>query len=263
MIAAEVVLAGVYNARKTRAVSPNRKTVMFEIELTAADGGTSYIDSEQRPISENTVICAKPGQMRHTKLPFKCYFFHMIVNAGPLFNILTELPNFIDVQDGEIKELFLAIIEAYNAGDAENEILMQSHIFKLVYLLNRITAGERKRHSPKSNNREIIEKTVEYINNNLSSDLSLKRLAKEAKFSPVYFHKLFKASIGKSLHSYIEDRRIKKAAELLISTEMTLSEIAYECGFSSQSYFNYIFKRKKGLTPRDYAKSVMEGYNIG
>mgnify|MGYP003323198058 CR=1 FL=1 len=91
----------------------------------------------------------------------------MIVNAGPLFDILTELPNFIDVQDGEIKELFLAIIEAYNAGDAENEILMQSHIFKLVYLLNRITAGERKRHSPKSNNREIIEKTVEYINNNL------------------------------------------------------------------------------------------------
>ena len=259
MIAAEVVLAGVYNARKLREVSPNRKTVMFEIELTFADGGTSYIDSEQHPISENTVICAKPGQMRHTRFPFKCYFFHMIVNGGPLFDILTELPNFIDVEGDEIKELFLAIIEAYNAGGAENEILMQSHILKLVYMLNSITAGDRKRHSPKSNNREIIEKTVEYINNNLSSDLSLKRLASEAKFSPVYFHKLFKASIGMPLHSYIEDRRIKKAEKLLISTDMTLSEIAYECGFSSQSYFNYIFKRKKGLTPRDYTKGIIEG----
>ena len=130
-------------------------------------------------------------------------------------------------------------------------------------MLNRITEGDRKRHSPKSNNREIIEKTVEYINNNLSSDLSLNKLASEDKFSPIYFHKLFKTSVGKPLHSYIEDRRIKKAEELLLSTDMTLSEIAYECGFSSQSYFNYIFKRKKGLTPRDYTKGVLEGFNIG
>ena len=73
-------------------------------------------------------------------------------------------------------------------------------------------------------------------------------------------HKVFKASTGKTLHEYIEDRRIKKSINLLISTDMTLTEIAYECGFSSQSYFSYAFKRHTGLTPRDYAKNIFEKY---
>lgn len=262
MIAAEVVLAGVYNGRKSREVSPNRKTVMFEIELPIDNGGVSYIDDENHQISENIVICAKPGQMRHTKFPFKCYYLHIIVNEGPLLDILNSLPNYIEISDtSEIKAIFVSLNEHYNNGGAEDEILMQSLILKLAYMLNSIAAGlVRKNHRPKSNNCEVIEKTVAYIKSNLSSDLSLQCLASEAKFSPIYFHKLFKKSTGKTLHEYVEDQRIKKAVDLLVSTDMTLSQIAYECGFSSQSYFNYIFKRKKGITPREYTKSVIERY---
>ena len=98
--AAEVISAGIYNlelATKGRAVTKNRKTVMFEIELPIEDGGVSTINSEDMPVRKDTVICAKPGQMRHTRLPFACYYIHLIVNEGSLCETLMDIPNFIKV----------------------------------------------------------------------------------------------------------------------------------------------------------------------
>lgn len=264
IILPQIVSIGIYNAQiaiKNKLVSNNRKTTLFEIELPINNGGTSYIDNTSHTISENLIICAKPGQMRHTKLPFMCYYIHMIINDGPIFDILSSLPNYIDLSDTcEIKEIFTSLREHYDTGIPENEILLQSLILKLIYLLDRYTVSYRAKHSPKRNNHEIIDKTIEYINSNISADLCLEALCERVNFSPIYFHKLFKASTGKTLREYVEDQRINKAIELLISTEMTLSQIAYECGFSSQSYFSYAFKKKMKLTPREYAKNILKKY---
>ena len=63
------------------------------------------------------------------------------------------------------------------------------------------------------------------------------------------------------LHEYVEEQRIKKAIDLMLSTNMTLTQIAYECGFSSQSYFSYAFKHAKGMSPRTYAKKLIGKYD--
>ena len=263
IILPQIVAIGIYNAQiaiKNRPISKNRKTTMFELELPIGSGGMSYINDESHPITENMVICAKPGQIRHTRLPFKCYYIHMIVNEGYLGDILTTLPNYIDFScTDQIKEIFISLCEHYNTGITNDDILLQSLIFKLIYILSENSASIIK-STPKSNNHKTIERTLEYINNNLSADLTLERLASAANFNAIYFHKLFKASTGKTLHEYVEDQRIKKSINLLISTNMTLAQIAYECGFSSQSYFSYAFKKKKGSTPREYAKKIQLKY---
>ena len=260
----QIVAIGIYNAQiaiRNRSISKNRKTTMFELELPIGNGGKSYIDDESHPINENMVICAKPGQIRHTRLPFKCYYIHMIVNEGYLLESLSTLPNYIDFSDtDQIKEIFISLCEHYNTGIANDDILLQSLILKLIYILSQNSAPVIK-YAPKSNNHKTIERTLEYINNNLSADLTLEGLAKAANFNAIYFHKLFKASTGKTLHEYIEEQRIKKSINLLISTDMTLTQIAYECGFSSQSYFSYAFKRRMGTSPRDYAKKIVVRYN--
>ena len=259
-----IVSIGIYNAQpapKNRTVTQSRKTTMFELELPLSNGGLSYIDETSHAILENMMICAKPGQLRHTRLPFKCYYIHMIVTEGLLFDVLSALPNFVEFQDtGEIRELFTAMCDHYNTGTPESDIILYSLILKLVHILNKQAIAYRIDHSPKANNHEIIESTLEYINANLTSDLSLERLSDMAKFSPIYFHKLFKASTGKTLHEYITDQRIKKAITLLVSTDMTLTQVAYESGFSSQSYFSYAFKKKKKLSPREYAKRLVNNY---
>ena len=265
IILPEIISIGIYNAQvvfKNKSVSPNRKTTMFEIELPIGNGGISYMDGISHPISENIVICAKPGQLRHTILPFMCYYVHMIVNEGSIFDILSSLPNYMELSDTEdIKELFTSMYEHYTTGTSKEDILLQSLILKLVYLLDQKASASSEKYHPGHNNREVIEQTIKYIKENLSENLSLTSLAERINFSPIYFHKLFKASTGMTLHEYIENQRIKRSADLLISTSMTLSQIAYECGFSSQSYFSYAFERNMGMTPRAYAKKTVEHYN--
>lgn len=260
----EVVAVGIYNSQITqkRSVTSNRKTTMFEIELPIEDSGTSYIDSEHRLITQNVVICAKAGQTRHTRLPFKCYYIHMILNDGELFDTLMSLPNFIEFSNTDkVRRIFEKMCVYYERGTSESRIMLQSLLLELVYILDKNASSSKKSHNAKNNNHKIIEQTIDYIKNNLTADLSLEKLAENASFSTIYFHKLFKTSTGKTLHEYIEEQRIKKSINLLVSTNMTLSQIAYECGFSSQSYFSYAFKRNMGITPRAYAKKIAELYN--
>ena len=260
----KIVAIGIYNsvfAVKNRAVTKNRKTTMFEIEIPIESGGVSYINSESMPIKPNMVICAKPGQIRHTKLPFKCYYIHLIIPSGELRDILMNTPNYIKTNKYEkYYEIFNKLCEYYQNAIDFDEIIMQSLILELIHTLVNDSTKFTLINRIKTNNYKAIEQTLSYIQENLTADLSLETLANKAGFSPVHYHNVFKASTGRTLHEYVEEQRIKKAANLLVTTNYTLAEIAYECGFSSQSYFSFAFKRKMNKTPRKYAADIFSQY---
>jgi AraC-like DNA-binding protein len=88
----------------------------------------------------------------------------------------------------------------------------------------------------------------------------LEELAQAANFSPIYFHKLFKSITGHSPAEYLLQFRITKAQELLAATDLPLCDIALQCGFTSQSYFNYVFRREKQCTPAEYRKRQIQKY---
>ena len=261
----EIVSLGIYNAEianKNKSVTENRKTTMFELELPIEDGGVSYIDKDSMKITQDLLICVKPGQLRHTKLPFKCHYIHMIVTEGPLYDTLMQLPNYIRPEDTyTFLQMFEQMQDCFDTGIPEDKLLLHSLILQLVYKLKQSTPASVFNYSHKHNHHIVIEQSIQYIKENLSTELTLGLLAEKASFSPIYYHNLFKASTGKTTHEYIEEQRIKKAMQLLITTDMTLTKICYECGFSSQSYFNYVFKRKTGYTPRTYAKQAVENYH--
>ena len=264
IILGKVIAIGIYNSAlvvKNRSITKNRRTTMFEIELPIERGGISYIDSESAEISDNMIICAKPGQIRHTKLPFKCYYIHVIID-GELSDALNELPNFIKTDNYQkYHKIFENLCKYYDTKLETDEIMLQSLILELIYMLIRdseklsLLCGERRGSDGK-----VINDAIKYIKKNLTSELSLNTVAAHYGFSPIYFHSLFKSATGKTLRDYVESERIKKAANMIISTDFTLTKIAYECGFSSQSYFSYAFKRRMRLTPREYARSVFERY---
>lgn len=264
IILPEIISIGIYNSEiavKNKTITNNRKTTMFEIEIPIENGGISYINSETNPIHTNMIICAKPGQIRHTKLPFKCYYIHMIVNKGELYDFLMNIPNFIKTDKYEkYFEIFVKICEHYDTALEIDEIILHSRILEIIYLLSKDSRNLFRREGIKSSNYKAIEKVISFIKENLTSDLSLETMASYAGFSPIHFHNCFKASTGKTLREYVEEQRIKKAANMLVTTDSKLTEIAYECGFSSQSYFSYAFKRKMHLTPREYAKEVFARY---
>ena len=115
IILPEIVAAGVYNtgiAARGKTVTKKRKTTMFEIEIPVDFGGVSSIDNEKRPIIKDMVICAKPGQLRFTRVPYECYYIHMIVNEGALYRMLMDIPDFVtEIKNEKYINIFKRIAE--------------------------------------------------------------------------------------------------------------------------------------------------------
>lgn len=261
----KIVAIGIYDSsiiKPNITISQSRKVSMFEIELPIDDGGISYVDSVSKPIRTNMLICAKPGQIRHTKFPYKCYYIHMIAQPGDIYDILTEIPVFFETTKADIyKSLFSVMINHYNAFSQKEDIMIQSKVLELIYTIS--TDKEIQFRKSKSNSYSlIIEKTLNYIDEHLTEELTLENMAELNALSPIYFHNIFKTATGKTLRTYVEEQRIKKATNLLLTTNYTLTQIAYECGFSSQSYFSYVFKRKMKCTPREYIKEIYKNYEL-
>lgn len=121
---------------------------------------------------------------------------------------------------------------------------------------------EIRDNEEKDNKTTSINYIKQYINNNLSEDLSLARLAEKVYFNPSYFSRMFKQSTGINILSYINDIRIGKAKELLQSNNMKIHEIAAAIGYDSPSYFTQFFKRTVKISPQEYRDSVITSKEI-
>ena len=261
----EIVAAGIYNSdivAKNTVISKNRKTSMFEIELPIETGGITYMDSASRPIEPNMIICAKPGRTRHTKFPFKCYYVHMIVHGGILFDTLSCVPDYFETANAaNYQRIFQELIKHYHTLAQQEEIIIQSLLLELIYTICN-DAGTKPNQSKTAGSGFLIESALDYIKAHLTEDLRLETVAKAMSLSAIHFHNSFRSAVGMTLRDFVEEQRIKKAIHLLLSTNDSLTKIAYECGFSSQSYFSFVFKRRMHVTPREYVQSIYNHYEL-
>lgn len=106
--------------------------------------------------------------------------------------------------------------------------------------------------------KELKETIQDYVDTNFS--LSLKDISQELDLHPAYVSRAFSKYFDNlSFGEYIRKLRIEKAVQLLETTGMSLTEIAYLTGFSDQSHFNRIFKKHLGVQPSVYRKSLQKG----
>jgi two-component system response regulator YesN len=103
-----------------------------------------------------------------------------------------------------------------------------------------------------------VARAIHYIEENYGRDLPLEEVAKSVALSPSYFSSFFKKETGKSFVEFVTEFRIERASELLCSTNLNTSEVAYRVGFNDPKYFARIFKRGVGVTPSEYRKYSQE-----
>ncbi|MEG2720302.1 MAG: AraC family transcriptional regulator [Oscillospiraceae bacterium] len=99
-----------------------------------------------------------------------------------------------------------------------------------------------------------LKKSLKKIREEYSSQLTLDDLAKTAQMSPKYFCRFFADLTGKTPIEYLNYYRIECAAEQLLYTDYSVTDIALNCGFNDLSYFVKTFKRYKTITPKQYKK---------
>ncbi|WP_026732489.1 AraC family transcriptional regulator [Fischerella sp. PCC 9605] len=97
-----------------------------------------------------------------------------------------------------------------------------------------------------------LRQVLDYISVHLEQDIKLTDLAEIADISQCYFALLFKQSMGVTPWQYVMQQRIERAKDLLKQRDRSIANIAFLCGFSSQSHFTQQFRKLTGVTPKKY-----------
>ena len=93
-----------------------------------------------------------------------------------------------------------------------------------------------------------------HLDNNLAKTIRIRDLAAIVRLSSSYFFQAFRCTTGKSPHSYILRRRIVHAQELMLSTDLSLSQIALDCGLADQPHLTRLFCRIVGMSPAKWRR---------
>ena len=277
-------------------ISSNRFTPQSDVpvnyhdylEVSRIDGGSGVLrlGDETLPISRGDVILMgpdilhtvevnEPGRLQITSL----FFLPQIVyTPGEPETNFDWLRPFYDrtilqhpVIDGDRTE---SVVEAFHALiRKQNEESPYHHLelrIDLLELLLEVVKECDDRSEGNGNNldngqKDRIERVVRWMNENFQERLTLDQAATVACMSPQHFCRFFKSSTGHTFTEYLSRIRVAYAKQMLLSGRLRVTDIAYEVGFGSQSYFYRVFREVTGVSPGDFVGSkrrLMDGDHI-
>lgn len=261
-----VLGAGYYISKNhfTGEKSPDRVTQAFEIELFTTGGGKSRLGTEVYERAAGSLLVAKPGQARCSYQAFEAYYVHFTCDE-PAFakTCLEPLVGFRPFSDMVgLTERFLGIAEAHTLRGAGYELIEAGELLRLIGELHRTAKVYTvERYAAYCGN---IGRAVALMKREFGEKLPLADMAREANMSPSFFHRVFLEQTGVTPHEYLTRIRLDHARKLLLGSGMSIAEISFACGFSNQSYLNYLFQKRFRTTPGAYRQAGMAaGYHGG
>lgn len=197
---------------------------------------------------ERIVIYASPEFLRHCGQDK--------VDLSQCFRMAKQTSSVMHMPNGDNNNLLYHMkkLEEINRQQGfANELYVEILFIEFMILLTRSMQDNQLRQLHATYD-EKIQQLIEYINNNLGDELSIEQLAQRAYLSKYYLMRKFKSDTGYSIHQYITSKRLLLARQLLKTTEQSITEICYTCGFRDYSAFSREFKKQFKITPKEYRK---------
>lgn len=221
------------------------------------DGSFTYIKDGKHITAHkgDTVIldCYKPHEY-YTNDSFESIWIHIAgANSYDIFEEIEKNEgNLVKCNDVQhLRKLFFRIFDGMKGDYPTTELSVSLDIYKIfTELLN----PQSTKSKGKSNYEDSIQTVKEYIAENLNENLTVGALAEIVNMSSSHFSRVFKQQTGFSPYDYILISRLNRAKYLLQVTDMTVSSIAYEIGFNSESNFIYFFTENEGISPGKFRK---------
>lgn len=230
-----------------------------------------YIDNETFCLEDGSVLFI-PAFKEHTFI----YPFSQNVKRTVLY-ISTEQLNWYFNKDfkDEINNLFInkhlqlsrksfsnlsnifekIQFEKYSL-DNMSELLTKAYFFELIIYLIRCQHYTHNINQKTNLSNITIGEIVNFIENNYSRQLTLPEIAAQFGISESSLTKKIKIFTNMTFKEYLTKTRIEAAKSLLISSEKSITEIAYECGYNNSNFFGDVFKKAVGMSPSSYRKML-------
>ena len=112
--------------------------------------------------------------------------------------------------------------------------------------------------NPEKQEERTISGITRYLQEHLSEEISLAVLAEKFHLNPQYISQLFKSEIGVGFLTYLTNARLEKAKKLLVSTSLSIAEIAEQSGYGDYRVFTKVFKKTEGITPSQFRRDFFD-----
>lgn len=184
-------------------------------------------------------------------------FVEQVANESGMANHLELIRN-LGIRDAQIEHIVLALRAELEAGCPSGRIYGDALAIALAARL----LGQYAASVPNTQNHSAglpaykLRRVIEYINDNLTRNLTLAEIAHVAGMNPYYFSRVFRQAMGIPPHRYVINRRMEKAKRLLTDDEMPLVEVGLSVGFRNQSHFTTMFHKQTGVTPKAYRNGI-------
>lgn len=246
----------------------------MEIIFIEKGSGEFKVDLDSYILKEGDILIVKPFSL-HSMHPVKdvyCSWNVMIFNLGmlnssitdgclikyfaPILNNEHQLPLVITEDCTGYNEIFNCLKETFNCFDSRHlafELKLKSLLFYLFSLFYENDLVLKKNAATLTNEAtKKIKIILNYIHENYMNELIISDIANVCNLSEYYFMKFFKKNLGVTCTEYINVYRLDIASKLLNTTDKSITEISFETGFNSVSYFNKLFKAKFKVTPKEF-----------
>ena len=150
--------------------------------------------------------------------------------------------------DRRLRPMFLNAFSEYKQKKIGyvNALRATAEIFILACLRNVCVEQESEQQNV------VINKIIEYVNENYLEDISLSSMCDSMGYNVQYISRVFKTQVGMNFSTFLINKRIQKACSLLLSSDMTIQQIANEVGYSNMGFFYNSFKKIMGETPAEF-----------
>ena len=247
--------------RSTTMVTKSHFHDFYEIYYLC-DGNMRYIiNDEFFEVEQNDVVLVPRGVIHNTSYGedetnrLLINFSERYVSDPDLLSVFRRKVIKLSRRDGfELEAIFKKIEAEYTGGDRHSALLISQYITELLIIFSRSEVkNEEKALDGYS---QIMQDAVKYINTAYASNISLADLSLKFGMSKSFFSRKFKQITGFGLSEYITLVRIKNAERLLLEGRLSVTEVAFACGFNDCSYFSATFKRIMGVTPHKFSESA-------
>lgn len=202
--------------------------------------------------SEGEWVFTEPTDTMH--LNFSTQVLESVLPAGKKGSL--DLPWSVDDQDPQVNALLKTLaVEAaggYQSGTLFGESLVSAIVARLTAKYGYAAESLVEYGLSKGQLRSLDI----FIEENLHANLTIATLASVVGYSPWHFQRLFQSTTGQSVHRYVMNIRILRAKHLLRATELSATEIAFQCGFSNTSHLAKHFRLQLGCTPLQYRERL-------
>lgn len=246
----------------------------FEIIFITYGSGIITVQGKKFLCRENDIVLIPPGHVHSILRDGK----NFIAYYNILFSLtlLEENPGsfcgrryFVPLQNGarlktyrlehnsELNGKLLPAVQTlsrfWEKDETDSALLIKAKLFEIMHAIrNEIIPGDE---SPSARNKtQRLKKILSLVEEHFPEPLTVEDAANRCALSPSRFMKVFREETGMSFIRYLNDYRLESAGEQLLTSKKSVTDIAFENGFESISYFISLFRRKFNCSPTEYRK---------